>query len=151
MLVAWLCLIAWNLGSITWRDSSWNRTMAPRSNQVSPCISLQLALPGRDSEPAPEPRHIPPGWWHHVEMLPSPAGEAGPETSLEGVNLFVGRIWMNHPKEHECKLLLIWVFYLLWVDQCIGYAVYHYTMFLFGAISVIWMLCCRLFIVIVPL
>ena len=21
-------------------------------------------------------RHIPSGWWHHVEMLPSPAGEA---------------------------------------------------------------------------
>ena len=35
-------------------------------------------------------RHIPPGWWHHVEMLPSPRGEAAfsPETDPV-LNLFV--------------------------------------------------------------
>ena len=24
-----------------------------------------------------EPRHIPPGWWHQIEMMPSPNSEVG--------------------------------------------------------------------------
>ena len=77
---------AWYIGTHSVRTSPRSFWASPRSGLGN---SSEVGFPvdqdglltilgsnmGRAGHVLPGLRHIPPGWWHHVEMMPSPKGE----------------------------------------------------------------------------